>query len=98
MTNGSDDEDRHHDHDDRPIARRARSSSFDGSGGLSVHLVGAKATRQTGQNAIPRTARQQGGFCVFAETMLEQLTILAPGLIGGSVARAARARGLRAGS
>ncbi|HXN36074.1 MAG TPA: prephenate dehydrogenase/arogenate dehydrogenase family protein [Opitutaceae bacterium] len=32
------------------------------------------------------------GFCVLA-AMLEQLTILAPGLIGGSVARAARARG-----
>lgn len=33
------------------------------------------------------------GFCVLA-AVLEQLTVLAPGLIGGSVARAARARGV----
>jgi cyclohexadieny/prephenate dehydrogenase len=33
------------------------------------------------------------GFCVFAEIMLDQLTILAPGLHGASVARAAKARG-----
>src|SRR5471032_29254 len=36
----------------------------------------------------------RGGFCVFAETMLDQLTILAPGLLGGSVARAAHSRGV----
>ena len=40
-----------------------------------------------------RSARQAGTLA-FAGGVLDQLTILAPGLLGGSVARAAHARGL----
>ncbi|MBI5381120.1 MAG: prephenate dehydrogenase/arogenate dehydrogenase family protein [Opitutae bacterium] len=41
-----------------------------------------------------RSARQRRGFLRLWRVVLEQLTILAPGLLGGSVARAAKARGL----
>ncbi len=62
--------------------------------GVSLGSFGAGVRRraQTGRRpSINSTARLLG---VFTKGVLENLVILAPGLLGGSVARAAHARGL----
>jgi cyclohexadieny/prephenate dehydrogenase len=62
-------------------------------GGVGIHFRSAHRTRAQAKTQPHERLDSRVGFCVFAETMLDQLTILAPGLLGGSVARAAKARG-----
>ena len=90
---GRGNEDGHHDDDDRadavgPIIHLRRL------GGFGIHFRRAQPTRDPGKTQPHERLDRRGGFCVLAEAMLDQLTILAPGLLGGSVARAARARGV----
>lgn len=78
------------------------------SEGFCVRLASPRATRPRHAHDTSRSfiaharddgcalpARQPGDFSVLVPSVsLAQLTILAPGLLGGSVARAARARGV----